>query len=223
MARLARVVIPGLPHHVTQRGNRRQQTFFGDEDYAAYVDLMAEWCAARGVAVWAYCLMPNHIHLIAVPPEETALARAVGEAHRRYTRRINFREKWRGYLWQGRFASFVMDESYLLAAARYVEMNPVRAGLVRDPADWPWSSARAHLSGRDNELVRVAPLLALAADWRALLDSAIPEEELRDLREHGRTGHPLGNKAFIERLERSVGRALGPGRPGRPSKLPKHP
>ena len=134
MARLARLVVPGLPHHVTQRGNRRQQTFFCEEDYAAYVELMADWCKERGVEIWGYCLMPNHVHLIAVPRSEEGLARAVGEAHRRYTRRINFREKWRGYLWQGRFASFVMDEPYLLAAARYVELNPVRAGLAPMPA-----------------------------------------------------------------------------------------
>jgi putative transposase len=223
MARLARLVVPGLPHHVTQRGNRRQQTFFGDDDYAAYVELMAEWCKERGVAIWAYCLMPNHVHLIAVPRSEDGLARAIGEAHRRYTRRINFREKWRGYLWQGRFASFVMDEPYLLAAARYIELNPVRAKLVSDAAEWRWSSAKAHLSGRDDRLVEVAPMRALVADWRGLLNSAIPEEELRDLREHGRTGCPLGNATFVERLERAIGRILRPQKPGRPSKLLKQP
>ena len=103
MARLARFVIPGLPHHITQRGNRRQPTFFNDEDYAAYIELMAEWCRKEGVEIWSYCLMPNHTHLIAVPKSEDGLRRAIGESHRRYTRRINFREKWRGYLWQGRF------------------------------------------------------------------------------------------------------------------------
>ena len=130
MARLARVVIPGMPHHITQRGNRRQPTFFCEEDYAAYLELMGQWCKERGVAVWAYCLMPNHVHLIAVPKSEDGLRRAIGKAHRRYTRRVNFREQWRGHLWQGRFASFVLDEPYLLAAARYVELNPVRAGLA---------------------------------------------------------------------------------------------
>ena len=116
MARLARVVAPGLPHHVTQRGNRRQEVFFSDADCAAYKALLAEHCAAAGVAVWAYCLMPNHVHLILVPPDEDGLRAALGEAHRRYTRRVNFREGWRGYLWQGRFASFAMDERHLLAA-----------------------------------------------------------------------------------------------------------
>ncbi len=158
--------------------------------------------------------MPNHVHLIAVPSSEDALRWAIGSAHERYTRRINFREKWRGYLWQGRFASFVMDEPYLLAAARYVELNPVRARLVMNPADWPWSSARAHLSGRDDCLVKVAPLLAMIGDWNAFLGSAVPEEELKDLRRHSRTGRPLGNGTFVERLEAMVGRLLKPQKRG---------
>ncbi len=223
MARLARVVVPGMPHHVTQRGNRRQETFFCDDDYAAYLDLMTQRCGEEGVEIWAYCLMPNHVHLIAVPETEQGLRRAIGEAHRRYTRRINFREKWRGYLWQGRFASFVMDEPYLLAAARYVESNPVRAKLVGDAANWPWSSARAHLSARDDRLVRVAPMLDMVNDWRAFLDSAMPEEQLRELQAHARTGRPLGDARFVGRLEKLVGRDLRPGRPGRKPKFPKQP
>ena len=149
MARLARVIAPGMPHHVTQRGNPRQQTFFGEEDYQHYLELMAQFCRAEQVAIWAYCLMPNHVHLIVVPQSAESLRRAIGEAHRRYTRRINFREGWPGHLWQGRFASFVMDEDHLLTAARYVELNPVRAGLVQAPSRYRWSSAAAHLRGRD--------------------------------------------------------------------------
>jgi putative transposase len=208
-----------MPHHVTQRGNRRQQTFFNGGDYAAYLELMAEWCRQEGVAIWSYCLMPNHTHLVAVPSCEDGLRRAIGEAHRRYSRRINFREKWRGYLWQGRFASFVMDEPYLLAAARYVELNPVRAGLVRRAGDWPWSSARAHLAGRDDCLVEVAPLLTMAPDWNAFLNSALPEEDFRAIRRHARTGRPLGDEAFLGRLEDMVGRVLKPQNPG---PKPKH-
>jgi len=214
MARLARLVIPGLPHHVTQRGNRRQQTFFNEADYGAYLELMSDWCREKGVQIWGYCLMPNHTHLIAVPSSPDGLRWAIGEAHRRYTRRINFREQWRGYLWQGRFASFVMDEPYLLAAARYVELNPVRAGLVPSAQQWPWSSARAHLAGRDDRLVKVAPLLAMIADWNAFLQSAVPEEELRQIRRHGRTGRPLGNETFLGRLEGLVGRVLKPQKRG---------
>ncbi len=135
--------------------------------------------ARRSPAYWRVTI--NHVHLIAVPRAEESLRRAIGEAHRRYTRKINFRQKWRGYLWQGRFASFVMDEPYLLAAARYVELNPVRAGLVATAEAWAWSSAKAHLIGRDDRLVKVAPLSAMVADWAAFLDSALPEEELREL------------------------------------------
>ena len=157
------------------------------------------------------------------PHRGSCEGRESAASHRRYTRRINFREKWRGYLWQGRFASFVMDEPYLVAAARYVELNPVRAGLVADAGEWPWSSASAHLHGRDDRLVKTAPLLAMIADWRALLDSAVREDELRDLREHGRTGRPLGGVSFLDRLESLVGRTLRPQKGGRPSKLRKTP
>ena len=212
-----------MPHHVTQRGNRRQQTFFHDEDYAAYLELMADACREEGVAIWAYCLMPNHTHLVAVPESEDGLRRAIGEAHRRYTRRINFREKWRGYLWQGRFASFVMDEPHLLAAVRYVELNPVRAKLADDAAHWAWSSAKAHLSGRDDCLVQVGPMLALVHDWREFLNSAIPEEELRNLRSHAQTGRPLGDESFVNRLENLVGRVLRAGKRGRKPKFPRLP
>ncbi|TAN56117.1 MAG: transposase, partial [Rhodospirillales bacterium] len=146
MARLARVVAPGLPHHVTQRGNRRQPTFFDEGDYRLYLDLLADNAQRFGLQVWAYCLMPNHVHLIAVPEAQDSLTRALAETHRRYTRDINRRKGWKGFLWQGRFASFVLDEPHLLAAARYVETNPVRARLVEQPEDWAFSSARAHLA-----------------------------------------------------------------------------
>jgi putative transposase len=218
MARLARAVAPGLPHHVTQRGNRRQTVFFSDDDYRAYQALVAEHCAAEGVAVWAYCLMPNHVHLILVPPDEAALRRALGEAHRRYTRRVNLREDWLGYLWQGRFSSFVMDERHLLAAARYVELNPLRAGLARRAADWRWSSARAHLAGKDDALVAARPLLELVPDWKAFLGGGLGEEDLEALRRHARTGRPLGSERFVESLEARLGRRLRPGKRGRKPK-----
>ena len=221
MARLARVVVPGMPHHVTQRGNRRQPTFFCDADYAVYLELMAEWCEKCAVRIWAYCLMPNHVHLIAVPKTADGLCRAIGEAHRRYTRHVNFREGWRGHLWQGRFASYVLDEPHLLAAARYVELNPVRAGLVVAPSGYRWSSARAHLKGEDDGLVRVEPLLTMAGNWRRLLTSAVSEEDLRQFRQHERTGRVLGDDAFQKRIERKLGRVLRRQKPGpKPDKNP---
>ena len=207
-----------LPHHVTQRGNRRQRTFFSQHDYEAYLDLLATWCGRCGVEVWAYCLMPNHVHLVVVPDSEDGLRRGIGEAHRRYTRRINFRKRWRGHLWQGRFASYVLDEHYLLAAVRYVEMNPVKAGLVRRPRQYRWSSAAAHLKGRDDALVRVAPLLQVVGDWRKFLSEPIAPEAAEQLQAHERTGRPLGNEGFVIKLEKRLQRVLRPRRPGRKPK-----
>ena len=210
MARIARIVVPGYPHHITQRGNRRQATFFCDDDYRQYIDLMAEWCSRCGVDIWAYCLMPNHTHLIAVPQTEDGMRKAIGEAHRRYARMINFREGWRGYLWQGRFHSFVMDERYLLADVRYIKLNPVRAQLVTDPIAYPWSSARAHIEKRDDALVSVSPLLELIPDWNKFLKDEFQEKEkeYQELRQHERTGRPLGSGLFIDKLEVLLGKRL---------------
>jgi len=211
---MARGVVPALPHHVTQRGNRRQRTFFCPDDYLLYIALMAEWCDRYGVQVWACCLMPNHVHLIAVPGSPDGLRGAIGEAHRRYTTKINKREGWRGHLWQGRFASYVMDDRYALAAARYVELNPVRAGLVTRAEDYPWSSARAHLLGHDDCLVRVAPLLARSGDWLSFLGEGANAEDSHSLRRHESTGRPLGSDAFVHNLERVLGRILRRRSPG---------
>ncbi len=218
MARLARVVVPGIPHHVNQRGNRRQTTFFNDGDYQAYRDLMAAQCARHDVEVWAYCLMPNHVHLIAVPASEDGLRRAIGEAHRRYTRRINARAELLGHLWQGRFTSFPMDEAHLLMAARYVELNPVLAGLAKTAGNWPWSSAAAHLKGADDGLVRVGSLLERVEDWRAFLDGGLGDGEAETVRRHAHTGRPLGDADFVAGLEKKLKRPLGPRKRGRKPK-----
>ena len=210
---MARVVIPCIPHHVTQRGVRRMETFFDDEDYEAYISLMREWCLSSGVEIWAYCLMPNHVHLIAVPENESSLAHGIGEAHRRYTRYINFKKGWKGYLWQGRFTSFPMDEQYLLNSVRYVELNPVRAKLVERAEDYRWSSARPHLTGRDDMLVKVKPMLDRVDNWSELLASG-DQSTFDDLRMHERTGRPLGDLSFIERMSLLAGRELGRKKPG---------
>ncbi|MBF0111005.1 MAG: transposase [Magnetococcales bacterium] len=215
MARLARAVIPGEPHYITQRGNRRQRTFFQDEDYRLYLELMTEWCCRIGVEIWAYCLMPNHVHLIAVPGSSDGLRKAIGEAHRRYTQSINAREKWQGHLWQGRFASFPMDEAHLLAAARFIELNPVRSQLAPTPSDHPWSSAKAHMSKTDDILVKTPPLLTRVADWAEFLSVGTSEETAELLRKHERTGRPLGDESFLSRLESLLQRPLAPQKRGR--------
>jgi putative transposase len=159
---------------------------------------MAAACIEHGLEVWAWCLMPNHVHLVVVPDAAEGLAVGIGRAHWRYTRAIHFRENWRGYLWQGRFSSCPMDGPHTLAAARYVERNPVRAGLVTQAWDWPWSSAAAHAAGRGDRLVKTGgPLAAEVADGRAFLVAEDGEEMLRRLRQHGRTGRPLGSPGFV--------------------------
>ena len=218
MARMARVVVPGIPHHVTQRGNRKQTTFFHEDDYQAYITFLGEWSQRCAVQIWVYCLMPNHVHFIAVPESEDGLRRAIGEAHKRYSNRINSREGWRGHLWQGRFSSYPLDETYLLTASRYIEMNPVRARLVKSPENYPWSSASAHLNGRDDSLVKVRPLLDMVGDWQSFLWGPIPGRELQNLKRHERTGRPLGAPRFIHQLELAVGRVLQRGKPGPKSK-----
>lgn len=220
MPRIARIIAPGIPHHVTQRGNRRMDTFFGNEDYQAYLALMAEWCRKCNVTVWAYCLMPNHVHLVAVPESADGLRRAIGEAHRRYSSAVNRRQKWTGHLWQGRFSSFPMDEKYLLAAVKYIEMNPVRAQLVADPYLWQWSSARAHAEGNDNLLVKVAPLLELVGDWKVFLADP-DEEDAEKIRGHERTGRALGEDFFLDLLEANLQRAVKPRKAGRKKKSDK--
>jgi len=225
MARLARLVIPDVPHHVTQRGNRRQPVFFDEEDYAAYRSLVAAACAARGVRCLAWCLMPNHVHLILTPADADGLRAALADAHRRYSRRINFAHGWTGYLWQGRFASYAMEDAHLLAAVRYVELNPVSARLSRQAEDWPWSSARAHLAGRDDGLTDLAALAGIHRNWRSMLRRGLeagdmPEEEVAAIETHIRTGRPRGSLSFVEELEARTGRTLKRRKPGPKPKAP---
>lgn len=221
MPRTARLVVPGLPHHVTHRGNHRQRTFYSGADYRLYLRYLAAECLESATAIWAWCLMPNHVHLILVPAVERGLASAVGRTHARYTRAINARQEWTGHLWQDRFASFVMDERYLLACARYVELNPVRAGLAGRAEEWPWSSARAHLGGPADGVTDPAPLLERWPDWRGVLDEDLDDEVREAIRARERSGHPLGGESFLRRLSALTGRRLEPGRRGRPRRKPE--
>lgn len=192
MPRRPRLVIPHIPHHVTQRGNRRQICFFLPTDYQIYIRLMRKSCDEFGVEIWAYCLMPNHVHLIAVPKTSESLMLAIGRAHERYTRMINVREGWQGHLWQGRFFSCPMGPQYLLTAAKYIEMNPVRAAICQRPSDYQWSSARAHCQKMNDELVLVDPLISMVGDWRTFLDESLDCAEAARIRLHSRTGKALG-------------------------------
>ena len=220
MARLARLVVPGLPHHVVQRGNRRLDVFFTDEDRTTYLALLRAACQRAGVQIWAYCLMRNHVHLIAVPAGEDSLARCFSDAHVRYTRRINFREGWRGHLWQARFGSSVLDERYLLAAVRYVERNPVKAGIMRVPWHYRWSSAAWHVGHVDSDpLVRGDELLrGLVSDWKAYLSREEEGVTERKIEQEAQVSRPLGSEEFLRTLEHRFGHSFARGKPGRPQR-----
>ncbi len=220
MTRLARIVVPHAPHHVTQRGNRREPIFFEVGDQDVYMDLLAEQALKARLEIWAYCLMPNHVHLIAVPRDDLGLGRAVGETHRRYTNFVNARGRWTGHLFQRRFASVVMDDAHLIAGVRYVSLNPVRAKLVPQAEDWPWSSVRAHLAGSDDGLVIVKPVLDRVGDFAKLLQPDSQDEAaFSAIRLSEGSGRPLANAAFVADLERLLRRPIARRSPGRKAKL----
>ena len=216
MARLARVVVPGMPHHVTQRGNGRAKVFFRQADYGRYRDLLAEACRDASIKVWAWVLMPNHVHLILQPADPDGLRRCLARVHRRYAGEVHARLKRTGHFWQGRYGSVVMDEPHLLAAIRYVLVNPVRAGMVANAADWRWSSAQAHLGLRtDDGLTDTALAAALIPDFHAFLNDAADHLMTAELRRAESTGRPIGSLEFLKKLETRTGRSLAPGKPGR--------
>ncbi len=216
MARLARIVVPGVPHHVTQRGNGRQQTFFQDDDYAFYRDALGRECRAAEVEVWAWCLMPNHVHLVLAPADADGLRRALARVHRAHAGRIHARLERSGHFWQGRFGAVAMDEGHLAAAVRYVLLNPVRARLVERPHAWRWSSLHAHLTGDDDGATTRGALARYLPDIGALLAGGESDAAAHDrLRRAERIGRPIGAPAFIEALEARLGRRIARGKPGR--------
>jgi putative transposase len=220
MARLPRLVLPGIPHHITQRGNRRERTFFEDGDYALYLYLLADGAERAGVEVWSYCLMPNHVHIIAVPRDEDALSRAFRYVHRHYTGYIIARQRWTWHLWQGRFGSVAMDEEHLCHALRYVALNPVRAGLVRRAEDWAWSSTCALMAGADDHVVRTAPALERVGDFAAFLSEEFDEAmTYAALRKAESVGRPIGSVEWLADMEERTGRVLAPQKRGPKPKL----
>jgi putative transposase len=223
MPRIARVVAVDVPHHVTQRGNNRQPVFLNDSDRRCYCKLLGEWSRLCGLRVLGYCLMTNHVHLVVVPERADALARGLGRAHFLYTRSFHLHHGTSGHLWQNRFFSTALDARHLFAALRYVDLNPVRAGIVHQAEAYQWSSAQAHVTGRDfSQLLDMAGWREICepSDWKQLL--SLPEEaaEVGRLRHATRTGRPCGDSAFVEEMERRLGRRLRPGIGGRPVRGP---
>lgn len=215
---MARVIVPEFPHHIVQRGNRRQEVFLTETDYNEYLRFLNIYSQRFKVDILTYCLMPNHVHLIAVPHKDGSLAQAIGETHRNYTRFINFREKWRGYLWQGRFSSYLLNERYLLAATRYILLNPVKAKMVKKPWDYKWSSIRHHMMADNDSFVKDSLLRKMIGDWKDFLSKTPGDDDIRLLQLHERTGRPLGDNQFIEKLESILKIDLKKKRAGRKKK-----
>jgi len=221
MPRLGRIVIAGVPHHIRQCGNNRQDVFLADDDQRVYLDLLKEQADRFGVQVMGYCLMANHVHLVATPLRDQSLAKAIGRTHFRYTQYINELHGRSGHLWQNRFQSCALDETHAVAALRYVERNPVRAHLVGRAWEYEWSSAAAHVGesgGRGLLDLEAWWARWRADDWREVLSEPQDEGETSVLRLSTSRGRPLGTDHFLSRLENLVGRRLRPLPVGRPRK-----
>jgi len=223
MPRQARIVFPNIPYHITQRGNRREDVFFSDQDRIRYLALLKENCDKHGVDILAYCLMSNHIHIIAVPSTELSLQQAFRPLHTRYANYINKKKGWKGHFWQGRFFSSALDEEYMWAAIRYVELNPVRAKLVRVAHRYKWSSAPHHCGLRENDLLTKKRSWQRKAkqivDWSAWLAEGEQAQQRNIIRKHISKGLPCGATRFIRKLEKLAGRSLEYRPQGRPVML----
>ena len=210
MPRIARVVVPGMPHHVTQRGNRRANVFFDDGDRRRYLLLLEDYARKYGLSVWAYCLMSNHVHFVAVPASEDALGRSFRDSHQAYSSWLNRRLGESGHLWQGRFFSSVLDDAHLWACVRYVERNPVRAGLIARAEDWPWPACRRQEQRR--RPLRPTDRPAAVADPDALAGRGLDRLPADRGREDGRGDPPPDDDRPAQRrrrLHRPTGRPAG--------------
>jgi putative transposase len=214
-------VLPGVPHHVTHRGNHRERVFFSPGDPEAYLYLLREHAQRHAITIAAYCLMPNHVHLVAIPSTPEGLYRALKAIHGQYAQRVNRMRDQSGHLWQGRFFSSPLDACYFLNATRYVELNPVRAGMVSIADEYPWSSAAAHCGLRNDPIVEAHPphsVLSGITNWSRWLAEGVADEISRTLRLHASQNLPCGSPEFMARVEQAAGRKLQFRSPGRPKK-----
>jgi putative transposase len=215
MTRLLRIVAPGLPHLITACGHHGQAIAFDEADYALYRSLLGQQAKRAKVKVWAWAMLPTHVHLIVAPPSAEALARAIGETHRRYAAAINSKARRSGHLFGAPYSSVVLDEEHLRLAIRYVSLSPERARLVDRAEDWPWSSARVHAGGAPDGVTLQAPGLERFPNFPALLRQPADDPSFAVLRAAAKRGRPLGSEAFKEALEKKLGRTVRPQRRGR--------
>jgi putative transposase len=221
MTRLARAIAVGCAHHITQRGNNRESVFLVDDDRRVYLQMLAEEGPKYGLEVLGYCLMDNHVHLVAIPHAEDSLAKGIGRTHFRYSQYINRFHKRSGHLWQGRFYSCALDNPHLWLAMKYIELNPVRAKLCRRAWKYEWSSAAAHTDEKArSDLLNLAWWYKqFSADaWRKELAEGLTDEQVARIRLRTQTGRPLGSDRFLSKLETLLGRRVRPLPVGRPRK-----
>lgn len=222
MPRIARVVAVGYPHHITQRGNYSQTVFLDDGDKERYLSWINEYSDKYRVSLLADCLMPNHVHFIGIPEREDSLAKTFNAAHMRYAQYFNKKTKTKGHLWQGRFYSCILDENHLIVAARYIERNPVRAGLVDKPWEWQWSSASLHIGESSKQTSRLKDLfnnIGISQEqWKFFIDVQDDKQEAERIKKFTLTGRPMGSKQFIKELEEKFGKRLQALSIGRPKK-----
>jgi len=219
MARLARSTIVGYPHQVTQRGNYEQAVFEEDADFRRYLGWLRECADRYNVEIWAYCLMRNHVHYVCVPKTEDGLARTFNTLHMRYAQYFHGKKGLTGHLWRGRFLSCILDDKSVFEEIRFIEMNPVRAGLVERAEDYPWSSARHHVLGEPDPVMRDACFLEKeVADWRSYLAGKGSEPVLIRTWRSLKTGRPAVDSDWVHQLEAIVGRRLLALPRGRPRK-----
>jgi putative transposase len=228
MPRQARAVFSGVPHLVTQRGNRGEPVFFNDDDRSTYLTLLQEYCAAHRVEILAYCLMPHQAQLVAIPATDDGLQQVMKPLHMRHAQRVNRAQGWTGHLWQGRFLSSALDNAHVWAAVRYVEREPVRAGVVRKAENFKWSSAAAHTKAHPrtpsnsllNSSSKWSKAFAETPDWAAWLAEGDEAQELNVIRRNIEKGLPCGSDAFVKKLSLLAGRTLKYRPLGRP-RLPE--
>ena len=222
MPRIARIVATGCPHHITQRGNYRQDIFVDDFDRKKYLALIEQESKRYGLKILVYCLMPNHVHFIAIPEKYDSMANVFKYAHMKYSQYYNKKSAARGHLFQGRFFSSVMDEDYLVACASYIERNPVRANLVDMPYDWEWSSVKVHCGISNNDKLEVRKFFDYTEysqkDWKRFIEETVTPEKIKKIQDQTIRGRPLGSDKFIEELERNLNRPLFLRPRGRPRK-----
>ena len=218
MSRIARAVAINLPHHITQRGNYQQDIFIDDEDRLQYLEWIREYSERLELAIWAYCLMTNHVHFIVVPGKEDSI-KTFNYTHMRYSQYFNKKIEKRGHLWQGRFYSCILDKNHALSAIKYIERNPVRAKMVENASDWKWSSAKAHITGKNKEIsLEDISLLIKKENWGRYLEEPDEESTIEIIKCHTNTGRPLGEDNFIKKLEKQLDRRLKALPIGRPKK-----